>query len=89
MGSARDIEWARAKKLCRLSVEEVRMARECPKGKPECLVPGCGASLFLRQHEGFTLDPHAFEPQKTVLLFDRARPFGPPSLDHWGDQVPF
>lgn len=62
---------------------------ECPKGKPECLVPGCGVSPFLRQHEDFTLDPHALEPRKTVLLFDRARPFGPPPLDHWGDQVPF
>jgi hypothetical protein len=62
---------------------------ECPKGKPECLVPGCGGALFLRQHENFALDPQALEGRNTVLLFDRARPFGPPSLDHWGDQVPF
>ena len=25
----------------------------CPKGKRECLVPGCGKTLFLRQHEEF------------------------------------
>lgn len=23
----------------------------CPKGKPECRVPGCGETLLLRQHE--------------------------------------
>jgi hypothetical protein len=61
----------------------------CPKGKPECLVPGCGTTLFLRQHEDFALDPQALEPRRTVLLFDRSRPFGPPSLDHWADKLPF
>jgi len=25
----------------------------CPKGKPECLVPGCGAVPFLQQHKRF------------------------------------
>lgn len=44
----------------------------CPKGKPECLVPGCGASLFLRQHEDFVLDPAALHPDRSVVLFDRA-----------------
>ena len=62
---------------------------ECPKGKPECLVRGCGATPFLRQHEDFVLDPRALEPRRTILLFDRSRPFGPPSLDRWGEQIPF
>jgi hypothetical protein len=43
----------------------------CPKGKLECLVPGCGASPFLRQHEGFQLRPDALRPDRTVVLFDR------------------
>lgn len=60
----------------------------CPKGKPECLVPGCGKALFLRQHEGFALDPCALEPGNVALLFDRSRRFGPPSLDRWRE-IPF
>lgn len=63
----------------------------CPKGKPECLVPGCGQALFLRQHERFALDPNALEPGCTILLFDRARRLGPPSLARWqhSDDIPF
>jgi hypothetical protein len=62
----------------------------CPKGKPECLVPGCGTALFLRQHEAFVLDPRSLDPARCVLLFDRARSFGPPSLDRWKeDHIPF
>ncbi len=61
----------------------------CPKGKPECLVPGCGAALFLRQHEEFVFDPRSLDTTRCVLLFDRARSFGPPSLDRWKDDVPF
>ena len=56
---------------------------QCPKGKPECLVPGCGKALFLRQHEGFVLDPRALEPEGSEVLFDRSRQLGPPSLDRW------
>jgi hypothetical protein len=29
---------------------------QCPKGKDECRVPGCGATPLLRQHEGFRFD---------------------------------
>ena len=43
----------------------------CPKGKPECDVPGCGADLFLRQHEGFAFDWRDAS-RGAVLLFDRA-----------------
>jgi hypothetical protein len=42
---------------------------QCPKGKPECLVPGCGRELFLRQHEGFAFRREALEG--AVRLFDR------------------
>lgn len=44
----------------------------CPKGKPECLVPGCGAAAFLRQHEGFRWQPQALAGDRAVRLFDRA-----------------
>ena len=29
---------------------------QCPKGKNECRVAGCGATRLLRQHEGFRFD---------------------------------
>ncbi len=61
----------------------------CPKGKPECRVSGCGTALFLRQHEGFVFDPRSLDPARCTLLFDRARSFGPPSLDRWKDDIPF
>jgi hypothetical protein len=28
---------------------------QCPKGKPDCRVEGCGAMPFLKQHEDFVL----------------------------------
>ena len=43
----------------------------CPKGKPECLVPACGAQSLLRQHEGFVLDPAALAEDRVAPLFDR------------------
>jgi hypothetical protein len=44
----------------------------CPKGKPECLVPGCGEPPFLKQHEDFRFDAQALAPDRLVILFDRA-----------------
>jgi hypothetical protein len=44
---------------------------ECPKGKPECLVPRCGSEKFLRQVDGFVLRPDALSPSKTITLFER------------------
>jgi hypothetical protein len=44
----------------------------CPKGKPDCQVPGCGAQPFLRQHEDFRFHPDALTPGRCVTLFDRA-----------------
>ncbi len=52
---------------------------ECPKGKPDCRVPGCGAAPFLKQHQDFVLDPGSFAEGKAVVLFDRAAQVGPPA----------
>jgi hypothetical protein len=41
----------------------------CPKGKPECSVPGCGETAFLKQHHDFVLAADALE--NAVVLFDR------------------
>jgi hypothetical protein len=60
----------------------------CPKGKPECRVPGCGASPFLQQHEDFAFDPRALDPARSVALFDRGADCGPPALEHWRDENP-
>jgi hypothetical protein len=44
----------------------------CPKGKEECLVPGCGQIPLLRQHEDFQFSSEeALSPNKTMVLFDR------------------
>jgi hypothetical protein len=56
----------------------------CPKDKPECRVAGCGAALFLRQHDGFVFDPRSLEHGK-VVLFDRAKGLLPPDQD----DIPF
>lgn len=44
----------------------------CPKGKPACLVPGCGDTLFLQQHEDFRWRPKSLAADRSVILFDRA-----------------
>jgi hypothetical protein len=56
----------------------------CPKGKVECRVAGCGAALFLRQHERFVFDPRALE-SGGIVLFDRGS--GLPSAAD--DDLPF
>ncbi|MDR3676498.1 MAG: hypothetical protein P4N24_13480 [Acidobacteriota bacterium] len=43
---------------------------ECPKGKPECLVPNCGAGKFLRQHESFVFRPEALSPARSVTFYE-------------------
>ena len=64
----------------------------CPKGKPECLVPGCGAAPFLRQHERFAFDPRSLGEDTAVVLFDRARGIEPPvreaPVDPYSDDAP-
>ena len=44
----------------------------CPKGKRECLVPGCGDMPFLRQHDEFEWWADTLAPGGAVRLFDRA-----------------
>lgn len=44
----------------------------CPKGKIDCLVPGCGDALFLRQHEDFVFYPDALDG--AVVLYDQNEP---------------
>jgi hypothetical protein len=46
---------------------------QCPKGKVECLVPGCGHVLFLRQHEGFVLSHDALAADRCMPLYERGR----------------
>jgi hypothetical protein len=61
----------------------------CPKGKPECEVPGCGARPFLRQHDGFVFDLRSLAPSRSIVLFDRAKGSGPPQPACRGDEIPF
>jgi predicted nucleotidyltransferase len=42
---------------------------QCPKGKVECLTPGCGRELFLKQHQDFVLAPDALAT--AVPLYER------------------
>jgi len=58
----------------------------CPKGKPECVVPGCGSVKFLKRHAGFILHSDALAPSRAVLLYDAGRPLGEDSSD---EIVPF
>ena len=51
-------------RLCRFNA--------CPKGKPRCHVPGCGATPFLRQHLDFTMSPESINPRTTLALYERA-----------------
>lgn len=44
---------------------------QCPKGKPECAVAGCGAQPFLQLFRDFEFDPHAPFGGHAVVLFDR------------------
>lgn len=46
---------------------------QCPKGKQECLVPGCGREPFLQQHAGFTFWPDTLAPDRLMRLYDRRR----------------
>lgn len=41
---------------------------QCPKGKPECQVPGCGSTQLLRQHEDFQLNAAALLPGRSFIL---------------------
>jgi hypothetical protein len=43
----------------------------CPKGKRDCLVPGCGSSPFLQQIPGRRLKKHVLAPELSTVLFER------------------
>jgi hypothetical protein len=58
---------------------------QCPKGKPECEVAGCGAQPFLQLYEDFKFDRFAPFGEHAVVLFDRAA-IGPAPAD---ENVPF
>jgi hypothetical protein len=45
----------------------------CPKGKPACEVPGCGAVPLLQRHEDFQIYPDALAEGRILRLFDRDR----------------
>jgi hypothetical protein len=44
---------------------------QCPKGKPECRVSGCGAKPFLQLYEDFEINPGVFTKRPCVVLFER------------------
>ena len=44
----------------------------CPKDKPECRVPGCGATQFLRHVADFHFNPDVLVPDRSITLFDRS-----------------
>lgn len=45
---------------------------QCPRsGKLECVTPGCGDRLHLRQHVDFTLRPEALAADRSIILFER------------------
>jgi hypothetical protein len=48
---------------------------QCPKGKVECLTPGCGREPFLKQHEGFVLEPGALAVDRSLTLYERGTGF--------------
>jgi len=43
----------------------------CPKDKPECLAPDCGAKRFLKQHEGFTFRGDTLRGASAIALYER------------------
>jgi hypothetical protein len=64
---------------------------QCPKGKRECLVPGCGRDPFLQQHAGFTFWPGALAPDRIMHLYDRRRGIlrraAETLVEGWEDQI--
>lgn len=42
----------------------------CPKGKPDCLVSGCGATKFLKQHVRFRFQACALAPDRSIVMYE-------------------
>ena len=51
---------------------------QCPKHKPDCRALNCGRIPFLRQHDGFVLDPEALRADRIKVLYERTDQ--PPTL---------
>ena len=47
--------------------------KDCPKGKNECRVPGCGESRYLQQHESFVFNHDLLKPKRVVFLYGKDR----------------
>jgi hypothetical protein len=45
----------------------------CPKGKPECRVPGCGDVAFNRIHEDFYPDANLLAAARQNMLYERGK----------------
>ncbi len=45
--------------------------RQCPAGKRDCLVVGCGRQPFLKQHDDFSFRPAAIAEGAAIRLYDR------------------
>ena len=45
---------------------------QCPKGKPECCVPGCGAIQFNKVVDGFVPYADLLAPASHAMLYQRA-----------------
>jgi hypothetical protein len=58
----------------------------CPKDKPDCEVPGCGAQPFLRLFEDYKFDHTCLFAEHNVVLFERKPAEGPPAAEQ---EVPF
>ena len=59
-------------RLCRFS--------ECPKGKDECRVSGCGTTPFLQRHERFVFNFKSLESERVAVLYERSTyPVGAPA----------
>ena len=48
----------------------------CPKGKDDCLTPGCGRAPLLKQHEAFEFYADALNEDRIVRLYEH--PVAPP-----------
>jgi hypothetical protein len=44
---------------------------QCPKGKVDCVVPGCGTQPFLKLYPDFTISPLVFAEQPCTVLYER------------------
>jgi hypothetical protein len=45
---------------------------QCPKGKVDCVVPGCGTQPFLKLYPDFTISPLVFAERPCTVLYERA-----------------